>query len=338
LGFLHRADWITYKGERKRRGAWADKYGIPRKTFTTRLTRVNKNLGRAMTFEEAIVPVDKKYLSRDEVEARRQALYDIVEEQRPMIVRTVYYQAVVRGIVEKTERGLGRVEDDVLLLRESGRMPYSWMVDHNRTIIEPNAFDSFSDALEQTADQYWINLWKDADELVLIFLEKVGLAGAIESITLDCGVPLIPVRGYSSHSFLWKVAQRLRDETRPVHAYLLGDWDPSGVDARRFIKELMARPQFAPKVDFRWHDLALTPAQIKKWKLPTRPTKESDSRTKNWGGGDRSVELDAVEPTKLRKLVKDAIDKHMNDDERAALRVNEERDRARIRKLAADNE
>ena len=146
---------------------------------------------------------------------------------------------------------------------------------------------------------------------------------------------LVPVRGYSSISFLHEVAEKYCEEERPVHCYLLGDYDPSGVDAHRAIKETITGmvEEMGYEVDFRWHRLGLTEAQIKKWKLPTRETKASDSRTANWEG-DRSVELDAVEPKKLRKLVKDAIDKHMTDAERARLRVNEETDRARIRELA----
>jgi len=45
--------------------------------------------------------------------------------------------------------------------------------------------------------------------------------------------------------------------------------------------------------------IAVTPQQIEKWKLPTRPTKTSDSRARNFVDEDGeqrpSVELDAIE-------------------------------------------
>ena len=41
-------------------------------------------------------------------EARREALLDIIEVGRPMIVRQVFYQATVRGLVEKAERATAR--------------------------------------------------------------------------------------------------------------------------------------------------------------------------------------------------------------------------------------
>ena len=41
--------------------------------------------------------------SRAEIEERRAALFDIVAAMRPMIVRQVFYQATVRGLVDKSE-------------------------------------------------------------------------------------------------------------------------------------------------------------------------------------------------------------------------------------------
>ena len=67
---------------------------------------------------------------------------------------------------------------------------------------------------------------------------------------------------------------------------------------------------FAPDADIVFKRLAVLPEQIETWNLPTRPTKQSDSRAKKFG--DRpSVELDAIHPEQLRGLVEDAITQHM---------------------------
>ena len=57
--------------------------------------------------------------------------------------------------------------------------------------------------------------------------------------------------------------------------------------------------------------VAVTPAQIEAWELPSRPTKTSDPRTKKWTGGD-SVELDAIPPETLRSLVRVCIERHID--------------------------
>jgi hypothetical protein len=56
--------------------------------------------------------------------------------------------------------------------------------------------------------------------------------------------------------------------------------------------------------------LAVTEEQIDEWNLPTRPTKRSDSRARSFGSSV-SVELDAIDPRRLRSLVERAIRKHM---------------------------
>ena len=48
-------------------------------------------------------PIRRARATNAEVQARREALYAIVVEQRPMTIRQVFYAATVRGIVEKTE-------------------------------------------------------------------------------------------------------------------------------------------------------------------------------------------------------------------------------------------
>src|SRR5262252_11166114 len=54
--------------------------------------------------------------------------------------------------------------------------------------------------------------------------------------------------------------------------------------------------------------LAVTEEQIDEWNLPTRPTKRSDSRARSFGSSV-SVELDAIDPRRLRSPVERAIRK-----------------------------
>ena len=78
--------------------------------------------------------------------------------------------------------------------------------------------------------------------------------------------------------------------------------------------------------------LALTEEQIDEWHLPTRPTKRSDSRARSFGV---SVELDAIDPRRLRSLVERAIRKHMPKKRYDELMAQEER--RQIRKLVDEH-
>src|SRR5258706_11850014 len=65
--------------------------------------------------------------TKAEIEARRDALRSIVAGMRPMTVRQVFYQATVRGVVEKTEAGYTKKQTDLRQMRRAGKLPYDWL-------------------------------------------------------------------------------------------------------------------------------------------------------------------------------------------------------------------
>jgi hypothetical protein len=269
-----------------------------------------------------------------ELEARRAALYEIAEEQQPMTVRAVFYQMEVRGLVSKDKDGYTKVQQDLVKMRKDGSIPYEWFVDNTRRVIQPYTCSSIADALEDTADQYRKALWEDMDCIVQIWLEKDALAGVISPVTKKYDVPLMVVRGYGSLSFINDAAQALANEWRDVYVYHLGDHDPSGVNAAENIEETLK--ELAPTTEIHFERLAVTLAQMRKWRLPTRETKSSDPRAAQFGDLP-SVELDAIAPNQLRKLVEDAILKHMSRDQYDELMEQEEAERKQIREFVDEN-
>jgi hypothetical protein len=243
--------------------------------------------------------------TKAEVESRREGLYKIVRAQRPMSVRQVFYQATVQNLVEKTEAGYTKVQTDLVLMRRNGAMPYGWLVDSTRWQRAPNTFSSIEDALKETARLYRKSLWDNAERYVEIWLEKDALSGVVYPVTSLYDVPLMVARGYASLSFLHSAAEYISTLEVPAFIYHLGDFDPSGVNAGEKIEETLR--ELAPEAQIHFERLAVTPNQIEHWGLPTRPTKQTDSRAKNFG--DISVELDAIPPDMLRKLVESAINR-----------------------------
>jgi hypothetical protein len=67
--------------------------------------------------------------------------------------------------------------------------------------------------------------------------------------------------------------------------------------------------------------------------LPTRPTKTSDTRAKGFGA--ISVELDAIEPNRLREIVQRATERHLPPRQFKVLKAAEESERTLIRRLVA---
>jgi hypothetical protein len=241
------------------------------------------------------------------VEARRVALFKIVSTMQPMTVRQVFYQASVKGIVEKSEAGYTKVQTDLVRMRRADALPYHWLADNTRWVRKPHTFDSIAEALKETASFYRKALWSDADAYVEIWLEKDALAGVLYPVTAKYDVPLMVTRGYASLSFLHSAAEYIDTLDVPTFIYHFGDFDPSGVNAGEKIEKTLK--EMAPNAEIAFERVAVTPEQIRAWKLPTRPTKKTDTRAKNFG--DISVELDAIEPVRLRRLVQVVIERHL---------------------------
>jgi hypothetical protein len=222
----------------------------------------------------------------------RELLYEVVEEQQPMTVRQVFYRAVVKGYVEKTEKGYGYIQRDLVKMRREGAMPYDWIIDASRNVREPATWDTLEEYKKILADGYRRNLLADHKFSIQVWLEKEALAGVIEPITDKWDVPLYCAEGYSSLSFLYEAGQALEVRNRPARIFHFGDYDPSGQDAIATVQRDL--PELAPETErlgLKFHVVAVTPRQIEEMNLPTRPTKQSDTRAA--GFGDVSVELDA---------------------------------------------
>jgi hypothetical protein len=87
-----------------------------------------------------------------------------------------------------------------------------------------------------------------------------------------------------------------------------------------------ALPQHAPGVPIHFERLAVTPKQIAEWGLPTRPAKKSDPQAAK-RGRTPAVELDAINPNQLNKLIEDAIELHVDKRVWHLEREQEQRER-----------
>jgi hypothetical protein len=275
--------------------------------------------------------VKKRRSTNAEIEARRLALIEIVAEGEPMTVRQVFYQATVKGVVEKAETGYDAVQRDLVYLRRSGAIPYSWLADNTRWQRRPQTFSDPSQALKETARLYRKSLWRDVWADVEIWLEKDALSGVVSPVTYKYDVPLMVARGYASLSFLHSAAEAMKERAWPTYIYHLGDFDPSGVNAGEKIEETIR--ELAGDVEIHFERLAVNEHQIRDWRLPSRPTKKSDSRAKNFGS-DISVELDAIHPDTLRNIVETAINKHLPKEELDILLEAEASEREHFERMA----
>jgi hypothetical protein len=275
----------------------------------------------------AASPIKRKRATKSEMEGRFDAIFEIVAAIQPCSVRQAYYQAVVRAVIDKTENDYDKVQRALVDMRRASRIPYGWITDGTRWRHKPTTYSSVQEALNRTAQLYRKALWDNVDAYVEVWLEKDALSGVVNRVTSEYDVGLHVARGFSSLSFLAESAEDIREIDKPTFIYHLGDHDPSGRNAGQKIEETLR--EMAPDADIHFERLAVTTEQIEAHNLPLRPTKHTDTRAKKFTEehGEGSVELDAIHPDILRRIVRSAIDRHLPSDQLEILKVAERSER-----------
>jgi hypothetical protein len=255
------------------------------------------------------------------MESLRREIVEVLTEDNPQTCRSVFYRLVSRGAVPKTE---GAYHLSVLRLltqmREGGTIPWSWIVDGTRIKRKPNSSSSMGAALVNCSESYRRDIWQSKRDYAQIWSEKDAICGVLMEETWDYDVPLMSTRGFPSITYLHDAAEEIEAQGKPTWIYYFGDWDPSGKDISRVVEASLRK--FAPEAEIHFERVAVTEEQIETLHLPTHPTKKTDSRSKSFKG--ESVEVDAIAPKELRRMVLKCIASHLSP---ADVKANERTER-----------
>lgn len=242
-------------------------------------------------------------------------------EKGGITIRGLYYQLVARGMTN-SDNHYKRVVNAMGCARREGLLDWDTFVDHDRAMIGETKFyvtdvesevASSKRTIEYWMDNYWKNRWENQEYYPEILIEKKALQIVFEPVCRKNNIALGACKGYPSLTFVHEMSERMHeakeDGKTPIILYF-GDYDPSGEDIPRSIKENLLT-EF--KMDIEVRRIALMEYQVIEWSLPPAPTKSTDSRSVNWDGLGQ-VELDAVEPRKLQALCQSAIDAIFDQD------------------------
>ena len=259
------------------------------------------------------------------------AIYEIAAEECPVTVRGLFYRVMSRGLVPKSEKGYKVVQRQALKLRRAGELPYNWITDGSRMRWQPDTWSSAERALEVTAALYRRSLWIDQPVHVEVWSEKDAIRGVVYPITAQYDVPLMIAKGFTSETFLYETASEIARDGKHAVVYNLGDHDPAGVCAWNDIQKKLR--QFVPDhINLTFERIAVTPEQIDALDLPTRPTKQTDTRAARFVGD--SVEVDAIPSSKLREIVEAAIRQWIDPEQLHLTEVAERSEKAILRRIA----
>jgi hypothetical protein len=241
--------------------------------------------------------------------------FDILAEQQPKGVRGLLYKLVSAGWIPSTaDAQYDRVDRLSVKLRKRGVVPYEWIVDDLRVRLKPSSWSGLVDFGETVRAAYRKDFWEHLPVYIEFFVEKAAMAATLQEMTDNYDVALNPIRGMSSLSALYEVGQLWRQIQKPIHAYYLGDHDPSGLQIEKVARETLA--SFSQR-DFSWTRLAVLPDHLDDYDLLRLPPKKKDPNLRRFlaQGHHDCAELDAIEATELRRLVREAIEQHLPEGE-----------------------
>jgi hypothetical protein len=231
------------------------------------------------------------------------------EQDLILTLRQLYYQFVARGLAENSQKSYKRIGSIINDARMAGALDWNAIEDRTRNLQALSHWDSAAHIVDACASQFRVDRWANQKHRPEVWIEKDALTGVIANVCAEYDVPYFACRGYVSQSEQWRAGRRFGGYVaagqEPV-VFHLGDHDPSGVDMSRD-NEARLRTFAEHFIDLR--RLALNMDQVEEHNPPPNPAKLTDARAQGYIArfGRESWELDALEPSLLVSLVRDAI-------------------------------
>lgn len=252
--------------------------------------------------------------SLDLIDAANKIIEAYTAQGYVLTLRQLYYQFVSRDFIANSVQEYKRLGSVINDARLAGLIDWDSMEDRTRNLESLGHWEDPSSIIRTCANQFRLDKWEGQKYRIEVWIEKEALAGVFQRVCEELDVPYFSCRGYVSQSEMWGAAMRLqqykRNHQRPIILHF-GDHDPSGIDMTRDIGDRMEI--FRLSVSMK--RIALNMDQVRQYKPPPNPAKETDSRfasyIRKYGG--QSWELDALEPQVLADLVRREVEALRNN-------------------------
>lgn len=237
-------------------------------------------------------------------------------------LRQLFYRLVAAEMLPNTGQAYGSLSEWTAKAR---RGELSWvrsfpkLIDNGRNVERPHLWDSAADAQRWLSKLYMEPRARTQEHSIYIGVEKNGLKAQLFQWFAPLGLPVVALGGYASQTLADEVAEEILEDGRPAILIYAGDFDADGLDIPRDFAERVGRFEDVVRV-------ALTPEQIEELAIPPQPGKWTSARARGFAeeyaelfetvyGTDLvQIELDAIEPTELRRIYTEAIDSYFDRD------------------------
>ena len=264
----------------------------------------------------------------------------LAEYNFPLTLRQIYYRLVSSNLIPNKLSAYKQLSKTLVKARENSEVDDTKIEDRARQVLKaPQCYEDPEEYVDcvkrwfkESGLDYKADLWADQDTFVEVWVEKDALSRLIEQAAKPYRVTVCPSRGYSSYTYIKRMAidDRLSDIDKPIIILDFGDHDPSGLQMTEDLERRLVN--YGEGLDIEVKRIALTIKQVKQYKLIPNPTKLADPRSQAYVAqyGDECWELDAIEPRELQRLVKDAIEEHLDREVWENSLEQEEKDRTNL--------
>ncbi len=236
-------------------------------------------------------------------------------------LRHYYYKLLSSGALRLTQKEnsgdnaykfLSRILVDA---REDGRLPWGAIIDPGRRTFTHWSYDSLAGYVEaESYSGFRLDPWRGQKRRLEVWVEKDAMAEITNAAVETLRIPVYVAKGYSSATIKNLAKDRYGDGGCWTMLYC-GDFDPSGLDIERELKETLALYGSWPQI------LRVTLTQEETFTLPSYAAldlKKGDSRNaafvRRYGEEQKRFELDVLSSEEVRERLLRAVSVYMDMD------------------------
>lgn len=271
----------------------------------------------------------------EQIEFANVILEEYSEQNYKLTLRQVYYQMVARDFIPNEVQEYAKLSRTLVIGRMNGLIDWNMIEDRIRKPYLGYAVNSIQEAIEDTVNYYKLNRQKGQEYCIEIWTEKDAVSNILKRNSSYFHVNLMVNRGYSSCSAMYEAYNRVINANEKTIILYVGDYDPSGLDMLRDIKERLEKFGCIEEESFEIIHVALTKEQIDKYNPPPNPAKITDPRARWYINkfGSNSWELDALKPEILYDLTQDAVINYLDINKFNKMLKKEKLDKKKLKEL-----
>ncbi|MBT9167460.1 MAG: hypothetical protein DDT19_00798 [Syntrophomonadaceae bacterium] len=156
---------------------------------------------------------------------------------------------MAKQVIDNSRSEYQRFSNALVKARQEGLIPWAWLEDRVRQPRVVRMWRDLPDFLDTVRQAYRKDIWPSQPQYVEVWLEKDALSGLFADITEEYGDTLVVGRGYNSWSAYQEVVLRFRRQNKPVVILYFGDFDPSGEDIVRALRESLNFFGTSPRIE-----------------------------------------------------------------------------------------